>query len=237
MIKKTRKKNGTWTYDYSDFDAWVHFAMECGIDQQINCYSMVSWSKEYTFFDEAKGKEISVSCNPGEKKYTEIWTPFLQNFYDHLQQKKWQDITTISMDERSLEDLLEVIKLMEKEAPGLKIAFAGGYHPELDEDLFDLSVASAHIIPEENLLARKDSGFKTTFYVCCVEEQPNTFSFSNSAEATYLGWYAANRNFDGMLRWSYNSWTKNPLYDSRFRRFPAGDTYMVYPGGTQLCEV
>jgi hypothetical protein len=64
-----------------------------------------------------------------------------------------------------------------------------------------------------------------------VEEQPNTFTFSNPAEATYLPWYAAYRRFDGMLRWSYNSWTPDPLHDSRFRRFPAGDTYMVYPGG------
>ncbi len=32
-----------------------------------------------------------------------------------------------------------------------------------------------------------------------------------------------------MLRWSYNSWVENPLTDSRFRTWPAGDTYMVYP--------
>ncbi len=118
-----------------------------------------------------------------------------------------------------------------REAPGLKIAFAGLYHPELDDDLYDLSVASVHIVPGENLARRKSAGFKTTFYVCCVEERPNTFSFSNPAEASYLAWYAANREFDGMLRWSYNSWTEDPLHDSRFRRFPAGDTYMVYPGG------
>src|SRR5690606_18846809 len=36
-------------------------------------------------------------------------------------------------------------------------------------------------------------------------------------------------HFDGMLRWSFNSWVENPLTDSRFRTWPAGDTYMVYP--------
>lgn len=35
---------------------------------------------------------------------------------------------------------------------------------------------------------------------------------------------------DGYLRWAYNSWTKNPLVDSRFITWPAGDTYMIYPG-------
>src|SRR5699024_11553043 len=29
--------------------------------------------------------------------------------------------------------------------------------------------------------------------------------------------------------WSFNSWTKKPLQDSRFRTWPAGDTYIVYP--------
>ena len=34
-----------------------------------------------------------------------------------------------------------------------------------------------------------------------------------------------------MLRWSYNSWTEKPFDDSRFKLLPAGDTYIVYPGG------
>ena len=231
MVKKIRTVSGSWTYDYFVFDAWVEFAMECGIDEQINCYSMITWNNEYTYYDESGEQEVTVSCKPGSREYDEIWIPFLNDFNDHLLQKNWKDLTTISMDERSMEDLLKVIELVGREAPELKIAFAGRYHPELDHALFDLSVASAHVIPDENLAIRADEEFKTTFYVCCVEEQPNTFSFSNPAEASYLAWYAANRNFDGMLRWSYNSWTENPLHDSRFRRFPGGDTYIVYPGG------
>ena len=32
-----------------------------------------------------------------------------------------------------------------------------------------------------------------------------------------------------MLRWAFNSWVENPLVDSRFRTWPAGDTYITYP--------
>lgn len=32
------------------------------------------------------------------------------------------------------------------------------------------------------------------------------------------------------MRWAYNSWGENPLQDSRFRQWPAGDTHYVYPG-------
>ncbi len=231
MVTKVRKSDGSWTYDYTVFDSWVEFAMECGIKDQINCYSMISWNNKYSYFDEFSGRDTSFFCKLGSEEYNQIWGPFLNDFYKHLKEKNWADITTISMDERSLKDLKEVVKLVSMESPGLKIAFAGHYHPELDEMLYDLSVASQHILPDENLLRRSDSGFKTTFYVCCVEERPNTFTFSNPAEATFLPWYAAYRRFDGMLRWSYNSWTPDPLQDSRFRRFPAGDTYIVYPGG------
>jgi hypothetical protein len=231
MVSKTRNRDGGWTYDYKVFDSWVEFAMECGIREQINCYSMVSWTNGYSYFDEISGKDTTVTCKPGSIEYDQIWSPFLSDFHKHLEEKNWAEITTISMDERSLEDLKEVVKLVNRLAPGMKIAFAGNYHPELDEVLYDLSVASKHIVPEENLSLRRESGLKTTFYVCCVEQRPNTFTFSNSAEATLLAWYAAYRQFDGMLRWSYNSWPPDPINDSRFRRFPAGDTYMVYPGG------
>ena len=36
-------------------------------------------------------------------------------------------------------------------------------------------------------------------------------------------------NFDGFLFWAYNNWVKDPLIDSRFRTWPAGDTYLIYP--------
>ena len=55
------------------------------------------------------------------------------------------------------------------------------------------------------------------------------FTFSPTAESVYAAWYAVACDFDGFLRWAYNSWVENPLPDSRFRRWPAGDTYMVYP--------
>ena len=42
--------------------------------------------------------------------------------------------------------------------------------------------------------------------------------------------YAIAHDYDGMLRWAYNSWPARPEYDSRFRRWASGDTYMVYPG-------
>ena len=50
------------------------------------------------------------------------------------------------------------------------------------------------------------------------------------AEQAWIGWYAAAQGFTGYLRWAYNSWVQHPVQDSRFRTWPAGDTYQIYPG-------
>ncbi len=44
--------------------------------------------------------------------------------------------------------------------------------------------------------------------------------------------FAAANNFDGFLRWAYNSWPKNPFENAVWEKknWPAGDTFLVYPG-------
>ena len=41
--------------------------------------------------------------------------------------------------------------------------------------------------------------------------------------------HAVAGGYDGYLRWAVNSWTLDPLRDSRFRTWAAGDTYSIYP--------
>lgn len=40
--------------------------------------------------------------------------------------------------------------------------------------------------------------------------------------------------YDGYLRWAYNSWVADPCTDGRFRTWPSGDCFMVYPDGTSI---
>ena len=80
------------------------------------------------------------------------------------------------------------------------------------------------------LVSRKAKGWTTTFYTCCAEPYPNTFTFSPPAESEWLAWYAARAKLDGYLRWALNSWVSEPLLDSRFTNWAAGDTYLLYPG-------
>ena len=56
------------------------------------------------------------------------------------------------------------------------------------------------------------------------------FTFSPPAENTWISWYAAAEGFTGYLRWAYNNWTRATLQDTRYRTWPGGDCYQIYPG-------
>ena len=67
--------------------------------------------------------------------------------------------------------------------------------------------------------------------MCCTPQKPNTFVFSPPIEGRYIGWYAMAYGYDGFLRWAYDAWPADPVRDARHSLWPAGDEFMVYPGG------
>ena len=232
MIGWKRKADGSWDYDYTVFDRWVEFMMGLGIRGQINCYSMVPWGNRIYYFDGKENREVEVEAKPGTKKYEEIWTPFLRSFYAHLKEKGWLDRTRIAMDERGPEEMKAMLGLLSRVTPDLGVALADNHksYKLYPDKLKDLCVSFGSTVDEKDLEYRKSKGYITTFYTSCSHKFPNVFTFSPPAEAAFMGWYATAASFDGYLRWAYCSWVKDPLRDSRFRTWPAGDTYFVYPG-------
>ncbi|MGN6297535.1 MAG: glycoside hydrolase domain-containing protein [Ginsengibacter sp.] len=230
LIKWTKKKNSTWYYDYSLFDKYISFVMSCGIDKRINCYSMVPWKIAFQYYDEETGKDTVFTSAIGTTKYNEFWKRMLTDFTKHLKEKGWFSITAIAMDERPLPAMQSVIKLLKEIDPEWKVALAGNYHPEIENDVYDYCIASRFEFPADTLQLRKQQGKLSTWYTCCTEKYPNGFTFSPPAENSWIGWHTAAKIMDGYLRWAYNSWPKDPLHDSRFTAWPAGDTYQVYPG-------
>lgn len=229
MVTKIKRADGSWLYDYTIFDKWVEFMMGIGIDEQINCYSMVPWKMSFDYFDQATNSLASVECSVDSPAFVNYWGSFLKDFQEHLRVKGWLGKTNIAMDERSMEAMQATIALVKSVAPELGIAMAGSYHEEIQGDINDLCIGSTQEFPEDIRAQRRADGLVSTYYTCCAEGYPNTFMASVPAEGAWIGWYALAHNFDGYLRWAYNSWTKNPVADSRFRTWAAGDCYMVYP--------
>lgn len=231
MVTWLKKADGTWYFDYTVFDKWVEYMMSLGVKKQISCYSMVPWKLSFQYFDQASNSFKYLKAKPGEPAYDEFWGNMLTSFAKHLKEKGWFDITHISMDERPMKDMLATLKVIRKADKDFKVSLAGTYHDELVKELHDYCIAIGEKFPAEVIKSRRKAGQVTTYYTCCTEPRPNTFTFSAPAEAEWLGWFAAKENLDGYLRWALNSWVKNPLQDSRFRTWAAGDTYMIYPEG------
>lgn len=232
MIEWTKHTDSSWTYDYTAFDQYVEFCDSVGITEQINCYSMVPWTNDFRYFDEAAGDYVILHALPGTADYENHWAAFLQDFRVHLSQKGWLNRTAIAMDERDLSSMEAVINLLKAHAPELKIAMAGHYYSSINSNIYDLCIYVGHIgsSTPDVIAARKLQELVTTFYVCCSNARPNNFTYSPPAENTWMGWYAASMDFDGFLRWAYNSWVEDPLVDTRHVTYQAGDCFLVYPG-------
>lgn len=249
MIFRMKRLDGTWVYDYTVFDKWVEFMMnEVGIKDLISCYTMIPWALSFDYFDQATNQVQFIKAAPGDAAYAEYWGTFLKDFSRHLREKGWFEKTAISMDERPMEAMREAIKVIKAADPEFKITLAGNYHEEIQGDLYYLSIPYGNQFPADVKAERERKGQISTVYTCCTEAFPNTFTFSEPAEAPWTVLHAVAGGYDGYLRWAVNSWPKDPLRDSRFRTWAAGDTYSIYPGprssirferlveGLQACE-
>jgi hypothetical protein len=230
MIKTTKKSDGSWSYDYSIFDRWVEFMAECGIDKQIDCFTMIPWDMTFRYYDEAQGKEVALKTTTSAADYKELWTAFLTSFADHLREKGWFEKTMIAMDERDVTNMLEAYAIAQEAVPGFRMALAGHYHSELVDKLADYCISFWQTFSASELAERRAKGWHSTTYTCCSTKKPNIFTNSLPAEAAFLPIFSVANDFDGFLHWSWMNWADNPLTDSRFRLFAPGDTYCIYPG-------
>lgn len=236
MIGKKKCIDGTWQYNYKVFDMWVEFMMSCGVTEQIDCYTIVPWHLKFEYFDEAENCTHQLVLNPGSQEYEAYLVPFLKDFASHLRSKGWFGKTCIAMDERPKNLLEPAYAVLYKADREWRVKGAINYFgPEVAERMYDISFLYDHVSIKPDALARHlEKGNRISFYTCCAPERPNTFTFSPPAESAFLGWHAAALNFSGYLRWAYNSWIDSQLTDTRFGSWPAGDCFLVYPGGSSI---
>ena len=231
MIVWTKGKDGKWHFDYTVFDRYVETMMELGINKQINCYSMLPWGNRLNWYEEKDNAFKVRTVKPQSKQYEEMWGAFLADFVAHLKSKGWCGITNIATDERSAEEMEIVIRLISQYAPELGFAMADNHAAyRRIPNVRDCCVAQRQsYLTKEEIAERRAKGYVTTFYVCCSTYFPNSFTYSQPWESELLSWHALSKDYDGQLRWAYNSWPARPEYDSRWRTMASGDTYYVYP--------
>lgn len=240
MVEHVRQRDGSWKFNYEVFDRYVEFAMACGITQQINCYSLLTWSGMLYYTDAVSGDQRALPCEAGAQPFTDYWAPFLRDFERHLEAKGWLDRTRLAVDEAPAPMMKAMTELVRATAPKLRIALAGNQAPShyTGLDLADFSIILDHVSDDllRDIGTRRAEHRATTFYICLDPKRPNTFLASPPAESVWVSYYAAANGFDGLLRWALTTWPENPLRDTSYwghphvRYLPAGDTFLIYPG-------
>lgn len=230
MIQIQKKADGTFSYDYSNFEKYVNLGIQKGIGKQISVHNLFPWNNTFFYCDESSQKVISIQSLPGTELYNQFWKTFLIDFSKYLKQKKWLDRVVLVVDERDIKETIALVKFVKRINPNFKMGYAGRFDPELSRLIFDYSVPSNVILEKADLAERKSLGYQTTFYTSCFEVQPNLVIGSNLDDAYFLTMLSKSRNYDGMLRWAFNVWSPQIIKSAIFSDIPSGDGHFVYPG-------
>lgn len=231
MIDWIKTKSGGWKFDYNIFDQYVQLAMECGIDKAITVYTPIPWGNRFRYLDESTGNYVSLSLAPETSEFKSFWNVFLTDLQKHLTQKGWLEKTYLGINENEMKQTLAAIKVIKAHSAKWKITYAGDWHAELDNLLDDYCFVYGKESDLDVVKKRAAKGFTTTYYVCCTPPVPNNFVFSPPIEGRWISWYTAAHGYDGFLRWAYDAWPADPARDARHTLWPAGDCFLVYPGG------
>ena len=231
MIEWIKQRNGSWKFDYNIFDQYVELAMSVGIDKAITIYTPLPWGERFRYMNEATGNYVYEQWLPTSSEFKKNWDVFLTDLRSHLQKKGWLDKTYLGINENAMEQTLSAIKVIREHSKKWKITYAGDWHPELNTLLNDYCFVHGKEAGVDEVKARASKGMTTTFYVCCTPSYPNNFLFSPPVEGRWISWYSAAHGYNGFLRWAYDAWPADPMRDGRFGSWPAGDCFLIYPGG------
>jgi len=231
MIDWIKTSAGSWKFDYVIFDQYVKLATEAGVDRAITIYTPIPWAHRFRYVDEKSGNYIFEEWSPKSEQFKAFWNLFLDDLKGHLLKKGWFEKTYLGINENPVEQTIAAAKVIKQNSKDWKITYAGEWHPELSPLLDDYSAIITREPDVKEMQERAARGVTTSYYVCCNPPQPNNFVFSAPVEGRYIGWYAAARGYNGFLRWAYDAWPADPMRDARHIFWPAGDCFLVYPGG------
>lgn len=256
MIKVSRKKDGTYTYDFSIMQRYIDLCMKYGIDREIEVFGLCNiWidDGEYSFkakdypeyirvryFDEAKRTYAYMDKAQDLRAY-------IKALYEYFSEKGYLDIVRVVADEpadaeRYRKSLGEVLAA----GPEFKFKTAVNHAEFIEEFKNQISdfVPGLFLTSSRYEMLRKMVNERThriLWYVCCNPPIPNTYICSNLLESRAIGYLTKFMHFDGFLRWNYTVWPEDPRRDLRYHAplWRCGDTNFVYPsrGGEVLLSI
>lgn len=246
-IQITKKKDGSFVYDYSAMQKCIDIFTDEGVCGDIEVFGLVNvWrlkglmedilcpdypeNIKLRYLDEADGCQKYVTD-------AEVIKDYIRSLEQYFIKTGQIGRVRIAADEPSdVEKYRESINMLKELAPSFKgkcainhAEFIGEFHDRIDDFVPYIRCTAKEY--DKLMEARKTyPDKKFLWYVCCGRVVcPNTFISSNPIESRIIGLMTSYLRLDGFLRWSYTIWPDDPRRDIRHSNFEAGDTGFVYP--------
>lgn len=223
-----------FSFDYTVFDRLVTESRAAGVGDTIHAFAMLQFtgSERLVYTDSRTGEQVTEEISLGSARYRAAWTAFLRDFRAHLEDKGWFDDTRLAFDERPIATMNVAFDVIAQADPAWtpKVALAANSLAEADiADYISFNYSFLDQVPDSLVRSRVEAGEPTLFYTFYDPVRPNTVTASPPVSTRSLGWIVEQRDLDGYLRWTYNSWPSDVYADPTFR-YGQGDEYIVYPG-------
>ena len=247
LIQTTRRKDGSYGFDFDKFDRWMETFLKLGFKRMAGQQILtLPGGRGISVTDEASGKtEWLFGGADGQQAWMEFIPIFFDSFYQHLQQKGWVDdyIQHLYDEPKDFEKYKALSALLRKHMPGVRSIDAVRTNPEysplVDMHVFDIYMIYPHA---QRLVAeRKSRGQESWLYHCCspYPPYPNRHLDERLSNSRLYPWLCYLMNADGYLYWAANMYrgadpyktSVGPLPNgSQDPGHPPGDNWMFYPG-------
>ncbi|MBC7328333.1 DUF4091 domain-containing protein [bacterium] len=234
LIKIWREENGSFTFDFSDFDRWVQLFFDEGFKRielsHLGGRTTGDWEcptftlSPRTATDRLSGEQVEVGLD--------VFLPALQK---HLEEKGWRDKTLMHIADEPI--MVNVASWREQSA------FAHRYAPLLKRiDAIHVPAPEVDgylevLVPQLNYLVEWLEGYKEAqrkgyelwFYTAWVPQGKflNRLLDYPVIKSRLLPWCGFLYGVTGWLHWGLNFWTDKELRDMGFA---PGDNWILYPG-------
>ena len=246
MIPVTKKKDGTFFFDYSKMQKYIDICTEAGISGDIEIFGLVNvWgSSEFgndnlcpDFVDNVRIRYLDES--DGCLKYVrqgEVLKQYIRSLEAYFIETNQINRVRIAADEPGdVERYRNSLNMLRELAPNFRCKCAIN-HAEFIEEFHDyiddfVPYIRCTVVEYERLMRYKKelTGKKFLWYVCCGGASPNAFLRTPPIESRMIGIMTSFLKLDGFLRWNYAVWPDDPRHEIRYSAFEAGDTNFVYP--------
>lgn len=240
-----KKDNGTYSFDFSNFEKYVDLCLRCGVKAFEISHFFTQWGAEHApkimaTVDGEYKRIFGWETEAAGDEYREFLTAFAEPFRKETEKLGIKDICWVHVSDEPNDEQLEKYK---KAADIVKSLF-----PDFNslDALSDIEYFRNGLIKtpvcgegEADIFRAEVKNFWT--YYCCSQADkylPNRFFSMPSLRNRVLGILLYKYDAQGFLHWGHNFWYTqyskkeiNPYeITDAGNAFPSGDAFVVYPG-------